>query len=79
MSAAEILAKRMAEVDARKDAEREAVKELFDRYPDMAAWAADMKAAFPGELTNFKYAIHGPINDRRLWVQPVLGTHAKKG
>lgn len=81
MSAAEILSRRLAEVDARKDSEREAVRALFAKYPDIAAFAQDMKAAFPGELTNFKYAIHGPINDRRLWVQPVLGSHAqdKKG
>lgn len=79
MSAAEILSRRMAEVDARKDSEREAVKALFAKYPDIAAFAQDMKVAFPGELSSFKWAIHGPINDRRLWVQPVLGTHAKKG
>lgn len=61
MSAQEILARRMGEVSARKDQERQDVAKLFEKHPDMKAFCMDMKAAFDGDLANFKWADPGPI------------------
>ena len=61
MSAQEILAKRMAEVAGRQSAKKEAIAALFAAYPDIRAWAKDLKdAGFPVTVGSFTWTIHGP-------------------
>lgn len=61
MSAQEILAKRMAEVEARSSAKKDAIAALFAAYPDIRAWAKDLKdAGFPITVGALTWTIHGP-------------------
>lgn len=61
MSAQEILAKRMAEVAGRQSSKKDAIAALFQAYPDIRAWAKDMKdAGFPVTVGALEWTIHGP-------------------
>lgn len=60
-SAADILARRMAEVAGRQSSKKEAIAALFAVYPDIRAWAKDMKdAGFPVTVGALTWTIHGP-------------------
>lgn len=61
MSAQEILAKRMAEVEARQQSKKEAIAALFEAYPYFRDRLKDLKdAGFPVKVGEISWTIHGP-------------------
>lgn len=73
MSATKILSPHLQRIADRTQAKREFLR----AYPALNECLMDLKrAGFEVDPTRLEYAIHGPLNDRRVWVQAVEG-HAK--
>ena len=79
MSALDICEKHVSAARERADAKKAALVAFVQAYPDVREFLSFWREAGATVTYNsVEFAIHGPINDRRMWYPATPGSHNKK-